>query len=83
MFIVRHVSHFVLGEDERKSSVCASPLCGVECAGNFASSVVSILMDPEVGCPAIFVKVASPKVSFTIEVIDAIVLLVVLLYLAV
>ena len=50
---------------------------------NFASSVVSILMDPEVGCPAIFVKVASPKVSFTIEVIDAIVLLVVLLYLAV
>ena len=34
MFIVRHVSHFVLGEDERKASICASPLCGVECAGD-------------------------------------------------
>ena len=39
----------------------------------FASSVVRILMDPEVGCPTIFLKVASPKVVFTIEVIDAVV----------
>ena len=38
----------------------------------FSSSVVRILMDPEVGCPTIFVKVASPKVAFTIEVIDAV-----------
>ena len=34
MFIVRHISHFVLGEDDRKASVRSSPLCGVECAGN-------------------------------------------------
>ena len=41
----------------------------------FASSVVRILMDPEVGCPTIFVKVASLKVVFTTEVIDAVVLI--------
>ena len=32
------------------------------------------------GCPTIFVKVASPKVVFTIEVIDAVVLLDIFLY---
>ena len=37
----------------------------------FASSVVRILMDPEVGCPIIFVKVVSPKVDFTMELINA------------
>ena len=41
----------------------------------FASSIVRILMEPKVGCPTIFVKVASPKVVFTIEVIDYVVLL--------
>ena len=39
---------------------------------NFASSVVSVFMEPEVVCPTIFVKVASPKVAFIIEVIDAV-----------
>ena len=41
----------------------------------FSSSVVRILMDPEVGCPTIFVKVDSLKVVFTTEVIDAVVLI--------
>ena len=75
MFIVRHISHFVLGKDEREASVCASPLCGAECAFDLSSSVVIILMDPEVGCPTIFVKVDSLKVVFTTEVIDAVVLI--------
>ena len=39
----------------------------------FASSIIRILMEPEVGCPTILVKVDSPKVVFTIEVIDAVV----------
>ena len=41
----------------------------------FASSVVRILMEPEVGCPTIFVKMASQKVFFTVELIDTVVLL--------
>ena len=49
----------------------------------FASSVVSILMQPEVGCPHIFLKVASEKVAFTMEVINAVVSLGILLYFAV
>ena len=39
----------------------------------FVSSVVKILMDPNVGCTTIFVKVASPKVALTIEMIDSVV----------
>ena len=34
MSIVRHVSYFVLGEDEKKASIYASPFCGAECACN-------------------------------------------------
>ena len=49
----------------------------------FASSVVRILMNPEVGCPTIFLKVASPKVTFTMEIIDAVFSLDVLLYFAI
>ena len=49
----------------------------------FASSVFRILMDLEVGCPTIFVKVASPKFAFTTEVIDAVFSLAILLYFAV
>ena len=57
------------------------PYCVVlNVLATFASSVVKIFMEPEVGCPTIFVKVASPKVAFTMEVINAIVSLVVLLY---
>ena len=41
----------------------------------FSSSVVRIFKDTEVGCPIISVKAASPNVVFTIEVIDAVVLL--------
>ena len=48
-----------------------------------ASYVARILMEPEVGCPTIFVKVASPKVAFTMEVIDAVVSLIILLYFAI
>ena len=32
MVDVCHVSHFVLGEEERKSSICNYPLRGAECA---------------------------------------------------
>ena len=39
----------------------------------FASSVVRILMDLEVGFPTIFVKESSQKVVFTMEVINAVV----------
>ena len=49
----------------------------------FAGYVARILMEPEVGCPTIFVKVASPKVAFTMEVIDAVVSLIILLYFAI
>ena len=38
----------------------------------FASSVVSIFMELEVGFPTIFVKVASLKVSYTMEVINTV-----------
>ena len=49
----------------------------------FASSIVRILMDPEVGCTTIFVRVASLKVDITREVIDAVVFLDILIYFAV
>ena len=49
----------------------------------FASSVVRTFMDPKVGCTTIFVKVASPKVAFTMEVINVVVLLGILLYISV
>ena len=53
-----------------------SPHCLVlNVFATFDISVVRIVMDPEEGCPTIFEKVASPKVVFTIEVIDAVVLL--------
>ena len=49
----------------------------------FASSIVRILMETKVGCPTILVKVASLKVAFTMEVIDAVLLLGILFYFAV
>ena len=49
----------------------------------FASSVVMIFIEPEVGCTTIFLKVASLKVAFTMEVIDADLLLGILFYFAV
>ena len=48
----------------------------------FAISIVRVFMDPEVGCPTIFVKLDSPKAAFTIEVIDAVVSLGIFLYFA-
>ena len=48
----------------------------------FASSVVRILMETKVGCTTIFVKVASLKFAFTMEVINAVVSLGILLYFA-
>ena len=47
----------------------------IDVLATFAISVVRTFMDPEVGCPTILVKVASPNVVFTIEVIDSVVLL--------
>ena len=38
----------------------------------FASSVVRILMETKVSCHTIFVKVASLKVSYTMEVINTV-----------
>ena len=50
------------------------PYCVVlKVLADFASYFIKMFIEPKVGCPTIFVKVASPKVSFTIEVIDAVV----------
>ena len=49
----------------------------------FASSVVMIFIEPEVGCTTIFLKVASLKVAFTMEVIDDVISLGILLYFSV
>ena len=57
------------------------PYCVVlKVLADFASYFIIMFMEPKVGCPTIFVKVASPKVSFTIEVIDAVVSLDIFLY---
>ena len=51
-----------------------SPHCMVlNVFATFSSFVVIILMDPEVGCLTILVKVASPRVVFAIELIGAVV----------
>ena len=67
-----------------RSNLYVPPHCVVlNVLATFASSVVRTFMDTEVGCTTIFVKVASPKVAFTMEVINVVVLLGILLYISV
>ena len=75
MVDVCHVSHFVLGEEERKSSICNYPLRGAECACDLCQFRHQNLMETKVGCPTILLKVASPKGVINIEVIDVVVAL--------
>ena len=83
MFIVRHVYHFVLARISERHMYVPPHCVVLNVLATFASSVVRIFMEPKVGCTTIFVKVASLNVVSTMEVIDAVVSLGILLYFAV